>query len=117
MAADDGDVDRGRARQAQGQDCCLHLRTQRRSAALVPGRARRRRPAARFPDERRYAFPLHDFPARISPEKVSRRMSTATLTAPRKLELKDYKADVPPDWCPGCGDFGVLNALQRSCAE
>lgn len=44
-------------------------------------------------------------------------MSTATLTAPRKLELKDYKADVPPDWCPGCGDFGVLNALQRSCAE
>jgi 2-oxoglutarate ferredoxin oxidoreductase subunit beta len=44
-------------------------------------------------------------------------MSTATLDAPRKLELKDYKADVPPDWCPGCGDFGVLNALQRTCAE
>jgi len=39
-----------------------------------------------------------------------------TLTAPRKLELKDFKADVPPDWCPGCGDFGVLNAL-HVCAE
>ena len=42
---------------------------------------------------------------------------TTLATAPRKLELKDYKAEVPPDWCPGCGDFGVLNALQRACAE
>src|SRR6478672_2618839 len=40
-----------------------------------------------------------------------------TLTAPIKLEVKDYKAEVPPDWCPGCGDFGVLNALQKACAE
>ena len=22
-----------------------------------------------------------------------------------------------PDWCPGCGDFGVLNCLQRAFAE
>jgi 2-oxoglutarate ferredoxin oxidoreductase subunit beta len=44
-------------------------------------------------------------------------MATATTTAPRKLELKDYKAEVPPDWCPGCGDFGVLNALMRACSE
>jgi 2-oxoglutarate ferredoxin oxidoreductase subunit beta len=41
----------------------------------------------------------------------------ATVAAPRKLEVKDYKAEVPPDWCPGCGDFGVLNVLQRACAE
>jgi 2-oxoglutarate ferredoxin oxidoreductase subunit beta len=40
-----------------------------------------------------------------------------TMTAPRKLELKDYKADVPPDWCPGCGDFGVLSALQKVSLE
>src|SRR6476659_1852274 len=40
-----------------------------------------------------------------------------TLTAPRKLELKEFKADVPPDWCPGCGDFSVLNALQKVAAE
>jgi hypothetical protein len=40
-----------------------------------------------------------------------------TLAAPRKLEIKDFKSDVPADWCPGCGDFGVLNALQRACAE
>lgn len=34
-----------------------------------------------------------------------------------KLTAKDFKGKVNPDWCPGCGDFGVLNALQRACAE
>jgi 2-oxoglutarate/2-oxoacid ferredoxin oxidoreductase subunit beta len=33
------------------------------------------------------------------------------------LDVKEFKADVPPDWCPGCGDFGVLNALFHACAE
>ena len=33
------------------------------------------------------------------------------------LTARDFKGQVDPDWCPGCGDFGVLNALQRSCAE
>jgi 2-oxoglutarate ferredoxin oxidoreductase subunit beta len=41
----------------------------------------------------------------------------ATATAPVALTVKSFKADVPPDWCPGCGDFGVLNVLQRACAE
>ena len=27
--------------------------------------------------------------------------------------LADFKAE-KPTWCPGCGDFGVLNALQRA---
>jgi 2-oxoglutarate ferredoxin oxidoreductase subunit beta len=44
-------------------------------------------------------------------------MTMTTLVAPRKLELKDYKAETPPDWCPGCGDFGVLSVLQKTCAE
>ena len=34
-----------------------------------------------------------------------------------ELKPKDYKGKVDPDWCPGCGDFGVLNCLQRACAE
>jgi 2-oxoglutarate ferredoxin oxidoreductase subunit beta len=33
------------------------------------------------------------------------------------MDMKDFKAEVPPDWCAGCGDFGVLKALQRACAE
>jgi 2-oxoglutarate ferredoxin oxidoreductase subunit beta len=41
----------------------------------------------------------------------------ATATAPVPLTVKSFKAEVPPDWCPGCGDFGVLNALQRACVE
>jgi 2-oxoglutarate ferredoxin oxidoreductase subunit beta len=41
----------------------------------------------------------------------------ATATAPKKMDMKDFKAEVRPDWCAGCGDFGVLNALQRACAE
>jgi 2-oxoglutarate/2-oxoacid ferredoxin oxidoreductase subunit beta len=34
-----------------------------------------------------------------------------------KLTPKDYKGDLPPVWCPGCGDFGVLAATQRALAE
>lgn len=42
----------------------------------------------------------------------------ATVTLPKKkLDAKEFKAEIPPDWCPGCGDFGVLNVLQRACAE
>jgi len=29
----------------------------------------------------------------------------------------DYKTDVHNDWCPGCGDFGILNAIQMTLAE
>jgi len=31
--------------------------------------------------------------------------------------LKDYKSEVKPTWCPGCGDFGVLNATYRGLAS
>lgn len=33
------------------------------------------------------------------------------------LKLKDYKTTVHNDWCPGCGDFGIVNALQMALAE
>ena len=29
---------------------------------------------------------------------------------------KDYKSDLKPIWCPGCGDFGVVQALYRALA-
>ena len=31
--------------------------------------------------------------------------------------VNDFKGKVDPDWCAGCGDFGVLNALRRACVE
>ncbi len=33
------------------------------------------------------------------------------------LLAKDYKSDVKPVWCPGCGDHGVLLALTKVLAE
>jgi 2-oxoglutarate ferredoxin oxidoreductase subunit beta len=35
---------------------------------------------------------------------------------PVQRTLKDYRSEVKPTWCPGCGDFGVLSALQRAFA-
>src|SRR5690554_7903183 len=37
-------------------------------------------------------------------------MSMATVT------VKDFQVDFPNDWCPGCGDFGILNALHQALA-
>ena len=30
------------------------------------------------------------------------------------VELQQFKSEVKPDWCPGCGDFAVLNALTKA---
>jgi 2-oxoglutarate/2-oxoacid ferredoxin oxidoreductase subunit beta len=29
-----------------------------------------------------------------------------------KLTAKDYKTDQEVRWCPGCGDYAILAALQ-----
>lgn len=29
----------------------------------------------------------------------------------------EFKGKVDPDWCPGCGDFGVLNSLRKACLD
>ena len=50
-------------------------------------------------------------------------MATKTISADatgdvaEHLSARDYKGPVNPDWCAGCGDFGVLNALQRAASE
>lgn len=33
------------------------------------------------------------------------------------LKPSDFKTDVFADWCPGCGDFGIMTALQIALAE
>lgn len=33
------------------------------------------------------------------------------------LKLTQYKTPLWIDWCPGCGDFGILSALQMALAE
>lgn len=33
------------------------------------------------------------------------------------LTIKDLAGQVHPDWCPGCGDFGVLKSLKEAIIE
>ncbi len=33
------------------------------------------------------------------------------------VTANDFKGKVDPDWCKGCGDFGVLNSLRKACVE
>jgi len=40
-----------------------------------------------------------------------------TEVALKTVSLQELKGKVDPDWCPGCGDFGVLAALQKALVE
>ena len=47
-------------------------------------------------------------------------MATALAGVPRteaKLSAKEFKTELKPIWCPGCGDFGVLAALTKALSE
>ena len=35
----------------------------------------------------------------------------------KQVTLPDFKGKVDPDWCPGCGDFGVLVAFQKALVD
>ncbi|MGD0308985.1 MAG: 2-oxoacid:ferredoxin oxidoreductase subunit beta [Acidobacteriota bacterium] len=35
----------------------------------------------------------------------------------REYVAKDYKSNLKPIWCPGCGDFGVVSAVYRALAN
>src|SRR3972149_4633912 len=51
-------------------------------------------------------------------EKDSRTRGVVDARPDRpKLTVKDFKGKVDPDWCPGCGDFGVLSALKQAIVE
>ena len=43
-------------------------------------------------------------------------MATA-IAATNRQAMADLKGKVDPDWCPGCGDFGVLAAVQKALVE
>jgi 2-oxoglutarate ferredoxin oxidoreductase subunit beta len=44
-------------------------------------------------------------------------MSTLTARPIEDYTAKDYKSDLKPIWCPGCGDFGVVQAIYRALAN
>lgn len=44
-------------------------------------------------------------------------MTAVPITsAPVVYKPSDYRSDLKPIWCPGCGDFGVLAAIQQALA-
>jgi len=43
-------------------------------------------------------------------------MSRAAAQTTKPASPKDYKSDIKPVWCPGCGDFAVLNAITKALA-
>jgi len=44
-------------------------------------------------------------------------MATINMAPPQPLVMADLKGKVDPDWCPGCGDYGVLAAVQKALVE
>src|SRR2546425_750365 len=43
-------------------------------------------------------------------------MSVTTITD-AQLAPKDYASDQEVRWCPGCGDYAILKAVQKACAD
>ena len=43
-------------------------------------------------------------------------MSTTTPRPIEEYKARDYKSELKPIWCPGCGDFGVVQAIYRALA-
>jgi 2-oxoglutarate ferredoxin oxidoreductase subunit beta len=41
----------------------------------------------------------------------------AAVAQPLPLTHKDFKSELKPIWCPGCGDFAVLNAITKALAH
>ena len=35
----------------------------------------------------------------------------------KPFTIQELKGKVDPDWCPGCGDFGVLSALEKAIVD
>src|SRR5271157_4781458 len=44
-------------------------------------------------------------------------MSTATLPPITPLTKKDFQTDQEVRWCPGCGDYAILSAVQSVFPE
>lgn len=41
----------------------------------------------------------------------------ATAATKQLFNIKSYKENIHNDWCPGCGDFGIVTALQMALTK
>src|SRR5512135_765369 len=80
-----------------------------RRRACARRRARFRR-ARKTESSRRDCIPR--LTARRDPRLVGARVYHRVVATNGKLTLKDFKTDQEVRWCPGCGDYAILAALQ-----
>ena len=33
------------------------------------------------------------------------------------VKIEEYKSEITPTWCPGCGDFAVLRGIHTALAR
>ncbi|MDQ2731001.1 MAG: 2-oxoacid:ferredoxin oxidoreductase subunit beta [Armatimonadota bacterium] len=54
-----------------------------------------------------------------APTSTLEPMNLRNLEAPPRgsVSMEQFESLISPDWCPGCGDFGVLKALKMSLVE
>src|SRR5216110_3532603 len=86
-----------------------HPKIRRRAVHAAPHRGRRQSHSGRLDQTLR---------ARArDPGLKETEMATVVQAERVKVTVKDLKGKVDPDWCPGCGDFGVLAAVQKALVE
>src|SRR2546425_1092066 len=86
-----------------------HPKIRRRAVHAAPHRGRRQSHSGRLDQTLR---------ARArDPGLKETEMATVVQAERVKVTVKDLKGKVDPDWCPGCGDFGVLAALKQAIVE
>src|SRR4051812_21774928 len=53
----------------------------------------------------------------MASEPMSAPVAPPATAEPGQLTKETYRGRIHPDWCPGCGDFSVLAALQTAMFE
>ena len=53
----------------------------------------------------------------MSTTDVPPSIAPTTAAPPGELTKDTYRGRIHPDWCPGCGDFSVVAALQAALFE
>ena len=56
-------------------------------------------------------------PPEVPPTARNRPSAGAALPTQLKLSMKDFKSDQEVRWCPGCGDYAILAAVQSFMPE
>src|SRR5687767_5219552 len=51
------------------------------------------------------------------PIRAESERSMSEVVKPLALSKKDFESDQDVRWCPGCGDYAILSAVQKMLAD